>query len=81
MCNGKLDFEAFTQKHKISIEMLYSVTNFSWDKLTEFVADGLVIRTDNVLNVTELGALFMRNIAAAFDPEYKQQINKYSNPV
>ena len=81
MCNGKLDFEAFTQKHKISIETLYSVTNFSWDKLSDFIVDGLVIRADNILIVTELGALFMRNIAAAFDPEYKQQINKYSNPV
>lgn len=42
--------------YKIELEVLY-----------EFQTDGLVNITDGVINVTELGSLFLRNICSVFD--------------
>ena len=37
------------------------------DSLAELEADGLLRRTDSEVRVTELGRLFLRNIAMRFD--------------
>lgn len=49
--------------------------------LTEFEKDGILTFRDNVIDVTELGVLFIRNVAAALDPNYQAAENKYSKSV
>lgn len=81
MCNKHLDISALIQRQGYSMAEFYAITGFSTDKLDEFINDKLLTFTNQVILVTELGALFIRNIAATFDPEYKIQQGKYSKTV
>ncbi len=81
MCNNGLDVHSFCEANQITNDAFYAITGFAADKLEPFIEDGLLEYTDEKLNVTETGELFIRNIAALFDPAYKQQSNQYSKTV
>lgn len=81
MCNARVDFVHVAGKQQISLEELKNTIGFDPDAVLEFVSDGLVNLENEVLTVTETGALFIRNIAAFLDPAYNQQKNKYSKSV
>jgi len=55
--------------------------HFNPTKLDEFIADKLLQLENNTIEVSETGKLFIRNIAAALDPAYQRQVNKYSKSV
>ncbi|HPR62308.1 MAG TPA: hypothetical protein PLF35_15235, partial [Prolixibacteraceae bacterium] len=46
--------------------------------LEAFVNDGLVEFENDSVEVTEKGKFFVRNIAAAFDPNLKNALQKFS---
>ncbi|HEX2934992.1 MAG TPA: oxygen-independent coproporphyrinogen III oxidase [Bacteroidales bacterium] len=81
MCNNYLDIDSFCKAHEITKEAFYVITGFKVDKLTPFIEDGLLEYTDEKILVSETGELFIRNIAALFDPAYRQQSNLYSKTV
>jgi oxygen-independent coproporphyrinogen-3 oxidase len=81
MCNNYLDISAFCQNNHISTDAFMDITGFEADKLISFIDDGLVEYSDEKIQITSTGELFIRNIAALFDPAYKQQSNQYSKTV
>lgn len=78
MCQMKVSFEEFSTQNKIDFKSHFK-KELSY--LKPFVDDGLVVLTDDSLQVTEKGQLTLRNIAMCFD-EYLSLIQKNSkNPV
>lgn len=67
MCNGRLDPRDIEQRHGIVF-----AEHFAQElvELAPLEADGLVRREHGALIVTELGQLFLRNVALPFDRYY-----------
>lgn len=78
MCNGVLDFEKMASVHSITLEKFLEITKFDVTRLEMMLSDGLVELKDNILTVSEQGMMVVRNVAVAFDPEYKPVTNKFS---
>jgi oxygen-independent coproporphyrinogen-3 oxidase len=64
MCNLGIEFEALSQKLGLDVANYFRA---ELDSLTDLEVDGLVRRNDAGLEVTDLGRLFIRNIAMRFD--------------
>lgn len=67
MCNGRVDMGAIERTHGIVFEQYFSR---ELAELQPLEADGLVRRANGALVVTELGQLFLRNVALPFDRYY-----------
>lgn len=81
MCNQQLNLKKIADDFDIDRYRLKSIVGFTDEKLQEFINDGLLTFNDDEIRVTETGSLFIRNIAALFDPVYTKQKNKYSKTV
>ena len=81
MCNKRLKPGNLAGKYGITLKETKQITGFNEDKIAGFVEDGLVKFDRNEISVTLKGDIFIRNIAAIFDPGYKQMDNKYSKTV
>jgi oxygen-independent coproporphyrinogen-3 oxidase len=64
MCDLSLDFNAMSQKLGINFEQHFALELAA---LAPFESDGLVKRSENGIEVTDGGRLFIRNIAMSFD--------------
>jgi oxygen-independent coproporphyrinogen-3 oxidase len=64
MCDLRLDYKELSTKLGIDFPSAFAA---ELDSLAELQNDGLVIRRDDALQVTDLGRLFLRNIAMRFD--------------
>ena len=64
MCNLEINFMILSQKFGFNFSNYFAQ---ELDSLAELEADGLLRRTDSEVRVTELGRLFLRNIAMRFD--------------
>jgi len=64
MCNLGLNYEALSRKLAINVPEYFRP---ELQSLGDLEADGLIRRTDARLEVTDLGRLFIRNIAMRFD--------------
>jgi len=71
MCNGRLDIPAL-EKH-LGIEFFTYFAD-AWEALASLEADGLATRTETTLELTELGAPFVRNAAMAFDAYLEERM-------
>ncbi|MCF8225731.1 MAG: oxygen-independent coproporphyrinogen III oxidase [Bacteroidales bacterium] len=78
MCNKKIQWSSMTKNLNIAMEKLKNVIRYDQDLLSGFEQDGLIEYDDESILITETGSMFIRNIAASLDPEYKEQVNKYS---
>ncbi len=69
MCKGEINYSKFLEETGVDIPEKYpSELNL----LSEFESDGLLIQTPNGFHITEIGRLFLRNIAMVFDEYLKK---------
>ncbi len=64
MCQMGIDYNEIADKWGINFSNYFSD---DLARLDEFQNDGLIIRTNNNIHITEHGRLFLRNIAMCFD--------------
>lgn len=80
MCDFELDMKAVEEKYTINFREY-----FAWglNNLKEAIADNLVELDGNMIRVTDMGRLLIRNIAINFDGyiERKEDTAKYSRTV
>lgn len=81
MCNKNIIWSDIATLFNMSVIELKNIINFDESKLTEFIKDDLIILDNKSIHITENGSIFIRNIAAALDPNFKQELNKYSKSV
>lgn len=76
MCNKYIEWSRVATLFGLTVEEVKEVVGYDKSKFEEFSQDGLVVFTDDVIEVTVLGAKYIRNIAASLDPLMK--VNKKS---
>ena len=81
MCNKKIRFQEIAHDLGISIDDLKETVGFSESRLGDLIEDGLIRYSDEEVEVTEKGSLFIRNIAVVFDKEYREKNQTYSRNV
>jgi oxygen-independent coproporphyrinogen-3 oxidase len=69
MCDLELDKAAFGQQWSIDFDRHFAD---AFDELKDMAADGLVVLTPEKITVTDIGRIFLRNIAMPFDAYLKQ---------
>ncbi len=81
MCNNRIDLGKLESKFNIDLFELYrSIPNLT-QNLSEIIEDGLVEFENNTIVVTDLGAMFVRNVASIFDPLIGTVGKQFSKPV
>jgi oxygen-independent coproporphyrinogen III oxidase len=78
MCNHFVSWSEAANKFGVSETEVKSTVSFDENTLTEFVSDGLIKLEPGEIEVTDLGKFFVRNIAASFDPNLKNALQKFS---
>jgi oxygen-independent coproporphyrinogen III oxidase len=81
MCNGYLNLDDVAVQFGTNIGAIKNAVAFDPEKFAEFVNDGLMSITGNVIQVNTDGMLVVRNIAMAFDPMLESTENKFSKTV
>lgn len=81
MCNMKVSFSGVADACGVSTEAVRAAIRIDTKALAGLEADGLITYTGDEIRVTEAGAFFIRNVAAALDPEYREAVQTYSKPV
>ena len=81
MCNKKISFSKIAHEQKITLADLNNSIRKDENELKGFAEDGLIEYSSDIIQITEAGTLFIRNIAASLDKDYKEKVNTYSKPV
>lgn len=81
MCNKQLNWAHMAERLNNTPEELKALTKPNATQFDVFTTDNLIESNPDGFTVTETGALFIRNIAAALDPAYKEQQNNYSQSI
>lgn len=81
MCNKKIIYEKIAKSFGRTPKEIKNIVSTDENVLNDFAIDGLIRYTAEEIEVTEKGTLFIRNIAALFDKEYKKKEQTYSRPV
>jgi oxygen-independent coproporphyrinogen-3 oxidase len=81
MCNKKISFSKIARVHNLSVTEFKNSIKFDETTLNGFAEDGLINYSTDMIEVTEKGTLFIRNIAASLDKEYLEKVKTYSKPV
>ncbi len=78
MCNMYIDFKSVASKYQLQVEEIYKITQVDFNILKEFETEGLLNFKNDILELTRQGQFFMRNIAASFDPNMKNNQKNFS---
>ena len=78
MCNMYVSFDEISDQFNISTEEIYAITKVDTKELEVFEEEGLININKAVIELTKQGQFFMRNIAAAFDPNMKNNTKSFS---
>lgn len=81
MCNKRISFSSFSETKNISVNDLKNAIKIDDGVLKGFENDGLIRFTPDLIEVTEPGSFFIRNIAASLDKEYHEKVLTYSKTV
>jgi oxygen-independent coproporphyrinogen III oxidase len=79
MCNYRVDWEQAAAELGESSGFISQLADYS--QLRLFALDEMLVFDENGITVKDNGKIFIRNIAASFDPGYRAGENKYSRPV
>jgi oxygen-independent coproporphyrinogen-3 oxidase len=81
MCNHRIKWNDLSKKTGLSLDEIKAALANRPEKLAELEEDGIITTTEDSLQVTEEGSLFIRNVAAAFDPLTGTKGKNFSKPV
>ena len=81
MCNMQVSFPQTASSCGTDEDTLRHAVRIDPGMLHDLEDDGLITFKDDEIRVTETGSFFIRNIAAALDPEYTGTAGTYSKPV
>jgi oxygen-independent coproporphyrinogen-3 oxidase len=78
MCNHFVSWSEAASKFGVSETEVKNTVSYDENTLSELVSDGLIKFEADEIEVTDLGKFFVRNIAASFDPNLKNALQKFS---
>ena len=81
MCNMHINWQELADRLNITQTAIKNAITYDSAELMKFEEDGILLLTDDGLEMTETGTLFIRNVAASFDPLTNTQSKQFSKPV
>lgn len=83
MCNDRLNWKEISAHIGMDEAEIKNAISYDEEKLAEFAEDGIITYSPEEINITLEGSLFVRNVAASFDPLMKKgdQSKRFSKPV
>lgn len=81
MCNRQVVWSRLASLFESSVEEIKKVGNYNEKMLAQFAEDGIITCTNEGIHVTDEGLLFIRNVAASFDPLVATSKQQFSKPV
>lgn len=81
MCNKQLLFDEVSRRFDLNEKEFTEYISCHLKELQELEKDGIVVISEDSIKVNESGVLFIRNVAAAFDPLMKTAGKSFSKPV
>ena len=81
MCNEQIIWADLGQILGMSSEEVKSHTTYNPELLQQFAEDGVITFSEEKIQITSEGQLFIRNVAASFDPLLKSGQSNFSKPV
>jgi oxygen-independent coproporphyrinogen-3 oxidase len=81
MCNMHIHWQELADRLNISQTAVKNAITYDIAELKKFEDDGILQLTAEGLEMTESGTLFIRNVAASFDPLTNTQSKQFSKPV
>ncbi len=81
MCNKILDLKLLGKRLETEIDVIKKTLDFKIDSFKDFIEDGIIEFENDIIKITEIGILFIRNVAASIDPVFKNKIMNYSKSV
>jgi oxygen-independent coproporphyrinogen-3 oxidase len=81
MCNKQINWKELSDHLNISESAIRDAIVYEDAELKQFEEDGILQLTKEGLEMTEGGALFIRNVAASFDPLTRNNSKQFSKPV
>ena len=81
MCNKQINWKELSGHLNIPQSAIRAAIVYDEAELKQFEADGILQLTEEGLEMTEGGALFIRNVAASFDPLTRNNSKQFSKPV
>lgn len=81
MCNKQINWKELSDHLNIPQSVIRAAIVYDEAELKQFEADGILQLTEEGLEMTEGGALFIRNVAASFDPLTRNNSKQFSKPV
>lgn len=78
MCNFYLSFDKISEHYKTPLNRIQNFSAELMNQLDEFKNEGLIEFNNKEVSITETGKLFIRNIAAAFDPKMQNTDKNFS---
>lgn len=81
MCNNRIDWDDLAERLALPVETIREAIAYDDNRLCELASDGLIYYNEHMLEVTEEGKPFVRNIAASFDKLMLHSTQSFSKPV
>jgi oxygen-independent coproporphyrinogen-3 oxidase len=81
MCNEQIIWADLGQILGMTSDEVKSHTTYNAELLQQFADDGIITLSDEKIQITPEGQLFIRNVAASFDPLLKSGQTNFSKPV
>ena len=81
MCNRQLTWSRLATHLNSTVTEIKKAVNYNQKVLDKFKEDGIIDFTDDHIKVTGEGSMFIRNIAASFDPLMAAAGKKFSRSV
>ena len=78
MCNMEVSLEGIAEKYDKTIDEIYEITQVNLEALNQYEKEGFLHFSNHFLKLTPKGQFFMRIIAAAFDPNMKNNKKNFS---
>ncbi len=82
MCNERLNWEELAEHIGIPVVDIKQRLTYDESRLEDMAKDGIITYSPNEIKVTHMGALYVRNVAAVFDPlMHNGGAQNFSKPV
>ena len=81
MCNEQIVWSKLGDLLGMTSEEIKNQTTYNNELLEQFKTDGIITLSDDKIQITQDGQLFIRNVAASFDPLTQAGQTNFSKPV
>ena len=81
MCNNVIYWDRIAADYGMSVTDIKSIVGYEQSKINDLVGDGIIFATDNCIEMTADGKIFVRNVASAFDQLIKNNPKSFSKPI